>query len=122
MLRLDYRDPRSIDQQLRDGLRRLIVSGAFSPGEALPAAGDVAAALVINPEPVRRAYRALESEGCVRLQGERASVAPEAADLRRRDLLARFDRTAGELFALGESRESLIRRLERRPHREEVIP
>ena len=122
MLRLDYRDPRSIDQQLRDGLRRLIVSGAFSPGEALPAAGDVAAALVINPEPVRRAYRALESEGCVRLQGERASVAPEAADLWRRDLLARFDRTAGELFALGESRESLTRRLERRPHREEVIP
>ena len=66
MLRLDYRDPRSIDQQLRDGLRRLIVSGAFSPGEVLPAAGDVAAALVINPEPVRRAYQALASEGCVR--------------------------------------------------------
>ena len=63
MLRLDYRDPRSIDQQLRDGLRRLIVSGAIADGEKLPSVRALASQLAINPNTIQRAYSELESEG-----------------------------------------------------------
>ncbi len=36
MLNLDYRDARPIYEQVRDGLRRLMVTGAIQEGEKLP--------------------------------------------------------------------------------------
>ena len=36
MIQLNYRDSRPIYEQVRDGLRRLVVSGAISPGDKLP--------------------------------------------------------------------------------------
>lgn len=36
MLSLDYRDARPIYEQVRDGLRRLVVTGALVQGEKLP--------------------------------------------------------------------------------------
>ena len=36
MITLNYRDARPIYEQVRDGLRRLIVSGAIADGEKLP--------------------------------------------------------------------------------------
>ena len=36
MLTLNYRDSRPIYGQIKDGLRRMIVSGALEPGEKLP--------------------------------------------------------------------------------------
>ena len=71
MLRLDYRDPRSIDQQLRDGLRRLIVSGAIADGDKLPSVRALATQLAINPNTIQRAYNELESSGyCCSVPGK----------------------------------------------------
>lgn len=39
MIRLDYRDSRPIYEQVRDGLRRLMVTGVMQPGEQLPSCG-----------------------------------------------------------------------------------
>ena len=36
MITLNYRDARPIYEQVRNGLRRLIVSGAIADGEKLP--------------------------------------------------------------------------------------
>ena len=36
MIRLDYRDARPIYEQVKDGLRRLMVTGVLAPGEKLP--------------------------------------------------------------------------------------
>ena len=36
MISLNYRDARPIYEQIRDGLRRMIVTGALSPDEKLP--------------------------------------------------------------------------------------
>ena len=36
MIRLDYRDARPIYEQVRDGLRSLMVTGVLQPGDQLP--------------------------------------------------------------------------------------
>ena len=65
MLRLNYRDSRPIYQQIMDGLRKLIVSGAYQPDEKLPSVRELAAELAINPNTIARAYRELETEGYI---------------------------------------------------------
>ena len=49
MITLNYRDARPIYEQVRDGLRRLIVSGAIADGEKLPSVRALASQLAINP-------------------------------------------------------------------------
>ena len=63
MIRLNYRDARPIYEQVRDGLRHLVVSGAIAEGERLPSVRALAASLAINPNTIQRAYAALEGEG-----------------------------------------------------------
>lgn len=43
MITLNYRDARPIYEQVRDGLRRLIVSGAIADGEKLPSVRELRA-------------------------------------------------------------------------------
>ena len=61
MITLNYRDARPIYEQLRDGLRRLIVSGAIADGEKLPSVRALASQLAINPNTIQRAYNELET-------------------------------------------------------------
>ena len=63
MLNLDFRDTRPIYEQVKDNLRRLMVSGAIREGEKLPSVRSLASSLAINPNTIQRAYEALEAEG-----------------------------------------------------------
>ena len=63
MITLNYRDARPIYEQVRDGLRKLIVSGAIADGEKLPSVRQLAGQLAINPNTIQRAYNELEAEG-----------------------------------------------------------
>ena len=63
MLNLDYRDARPIYEQVRDGLRRLMVTGVIQEGEKLPSVRTLASSLAINPNTIQRAYESLEAEG-----------------------------------------------------------
>lgn len=65
MLTLNYRDSRPIYGQIKDGLRRMIVSGALEPGEKLPSIRAMAVDLAINPNTIQRAYTELEAEGFI---------------------------------------------------------
>lgn len=49
MLNLDYRDARPIYEQVRDNLRRLMVSGAIQEGEKLPSVRSLAA-IFLQPQ------------------------------------------------------------------------
>lgn len=53
MITLNYRDARPIYEQVRDGLRRLIVSGAIADGEKLPSVRALASQLAINPNTIQ---------------------------------------------------------------------
>ena len=65
MLTLNYRDTRPIYEQIYDGLRRLMLTGAIAPEEKLPSVRELAAELAINPNTIQRAYRELEQAGYI---------------------------------------------------------
>ena len=50
MLTLNYRDSRPIYEQIKDGLRRMIVTGAMAQDEKLPSVRALATQLSINPK------------------------------------------------------------------------
>ena len=58
MLTLNYRDSRPIYEQIKDGLRRMIVTGAMAQDEKLPSVRALATQLSINPNTIQRAYNA----------------------------------------------------------------
>ena len=113
MLNLDYRDARPIYEQVRDNLRRLMVSGAIQEGEKLPSVRSLASNLAINPNTIQRAYAELEAEGYLVSQPGKGSFArgPGGGGRRREELLQQFDQTVSELMFLGMTPEELAGRL-----------
>ena len=114
MIRLNYRDARPIYEQVKDGLRHLVVTGALQAGDRLPSVRALASSLAINPNTIQRAYEALEREGYLYTVAGKGSFAAPQADVklqRREGLLERFDESAAELFFLGMTAAELGDRL-----------
>ena len=120
MITLNYRDTRPIYEQVRDGLRRLIVTGAVADGERLPSVRTLASQLAINPNTIARAYTELENEGyCCSVPGKGCfAVRVERAkdDGRRRALEEQVRELLGELRAMGASETELISLLKEAEH------
>ena len=111
MIRLDYRDSRPIYEQVRDGLRRLMVTGVMQPGEQLPSVRSLAMELAINPNTIQRAYAELEAEGYIYSVAGRGSFvsAGDGEHLRRiAELTGRLVPLLEELKSLGYTREQLL--------------
>ena len=114
MISINFRDSRPIYEQVKDSLRRLIVSGALPPDEKLPSVRELASRLVINLNTIQRAYRELEREGyivSVPGKGSFACGQHGANSERVRELLAQFDDAAEELMYLGVTAAELRARL-----------
>ena len=110
MLHLDYRDARPIYEQVKDGLRKLVVTGAIREGEKLPSVRALAGSLAINPNTIQKAYEALEAEGYVySVPGKGSFAAPHSGvDTRRRELLLeQMDALVKELAYLGMSPQDI---------------
>ena len=104
MVQINYRDPRPIYEQLRDSFRQLILTGVLAPGEKMPSVRELAAQLAINPNTIQRAYRELESEGCIcSVPGRGSFVCRTDAALlaRRASLTGELRRAAAALRELG---------------------
>lgn len=104
MISLNYRDARPIYEQVRDGLRHLVVTGAIAEGERLPSVRALASSLAINPNTIQRAYAALESEGYIATEPGRGAFAAKKAgeeNPRKEELLRQFDAVTRELLFLG---------------------
>jgi GntR family transcriptional regulator len=101
---------RRIYEQVKEGLRRLIITGAIQEGEKLPSVRSLASSLAINPNTIQRAYEALEGEGYVySIPGKGSFAAPrsEADRARKAELKEHFRTLAAELRSLGVSEEEL---------------
>ena len=104
MISLNSRDQRPIYEQVKDGLRHLMVTGALQAGDPLPSVRALAASLAINPNTIQRAYESLEAEGYLcTVAGKGSFAAPQAGvnQARRDTLLQQFDAAATELLFLG---------------------
>ena len=111
MLTLNYRDSRPIYEQIKDGLRRMMVSGALAPDEKLPSVRALATQLSINPNTIPRPDNELEAAGSnYPVAGEGSFVSPDRnADLQRRlELTEKFRELAAELRYLGVRQEELL--------------
>ena len=112
MLSLNYRDSRPIYEQIKDGLRHMVVSGALAPDEKLPSVRALATQLSINPNTIQRSYNELEAEGLIySVPGKGSFVSPDrSADLQRQlELTEKFREIAAELRYLGVGQEELLR-------------
>ena len=111
MISLNYRDSRPIYEQIKDGLRKLIVTGAMKPDEKLPSVRAMAQQMSINPNTIQRAYNELESEGYIYSipgKGSFASGDTGAEESRRKELLEKVREMVTELKYLGVSSEELV--------------
>lgn len=114
MITINYRDPRPIYEQVKFGLRRLILTGVLSPDDKMPSVRELSAQLAINPNTVQRAYRELEADGYIySVPGKGSFVAADKkVDQARIDaLLKQLDEAVAELSFMGYSKEDLIRRI-----------
>ena len=114
MLNLDYRDARPIYEQVRDGLRRLMVTGVIQEGEKLPSVRTLASSLAINPNTIQRAYESLEAEGYLySIPGKGSFAAPHTGvdKGRKEELLGRLDAVTAELLFLGVGSDTLTTRV-----------
>ena len=111
MISLNYRDSRPIYEQIRDGLRKLIVTGALGADEKLPSVRALAAQLAINPNTIQRAYNELEGEGYIySVPGKGSFAAPVQApmEVRRMELMEKLRELMAELKYLGVTDSELM--------------
>ncbi|MBQ1372286.1 MAG: GntR family transcriptional regulator [Oscillospiraceae bacterium] len=114
MITLNYRDSRPIYEQLKENLRRLILSGAIAENEKLPSVRELAGQLAINPNTIQRSYRELEQEGFIYSipgKGSFAATLSGVNQSRRQELRQKLIAIWTELLQLGDNPESLQRLL-----------
>lgn len=103
VIQLNYRDAKPIYEQVKDGIRRLVVTNALSADEKLPSVRELASRLAINPNTISRAYKELEAEGYIyTLSGKGTFVAADKSvqEHRTKELLHEFDEVVSELIYL----------------------
>ena len=111
MIRLDYRDARPIYEQVRDGLRSMMVTGVLAAGDKLPSVRSLATELAINPNTIQRAYSELEAEGYIySVAGKGSFAAAEGGEQQRRirELKTQAAPLLEELKTLGCTEEDLL--------------
>ena len=123
MISLNYRDSRPIYEQIKDGLRKLIVTGALAADEKLPSVRALASQLAINPNTIQRAYTDLENEAYIYSipgKGSFAAGNRKADEARKQILLKQLQEIAAELSYLGVTRAELLALLDRLAEKEEA--
>ena len=111
MISLNYRDSRPIYEQIKDGLKKLIVTGGLAVDEKLPSVRSLATQLSINPNTIQRAYNELEGEGSIYSvpgKGSFAAASAGADEGRKQELIERVRELLAELRYLGVSQRELL--------------
>lgn len=79
LVRIDHTSEVPLFEQVAASVRTGAASGRIRPGDRLPSAREVAAALDINLHTVLRAYQDLRDEGLVTMRRGRGAVLTESA-------------------------------------------
>lgn len=111
MINLDYRDARSLHQQIEDGFRDLIVNGIMQPDEQLPSVRELSISLTVNPNTVQKAYKQLELDGYIYSVKGKGNFVAAAKDVRSAhgtdELYEKLKQTVRELMFLGEDKAGI---------------
>lgn len=110
MIKLDYKSPNPLHEQITNGIKELIISGALSPDEKLPSVRELSVSLTVNPNTVQRSYKTLEAEGIIySVQGKGNFVAkiPEISKKQLDILYKTLEETIKELSFYNEPKEKI---------------
>ena len=111
MVRLDYKDSRSLHEQIANGIKELIIAKAIAEHEQLPSVRELSINLTVNPNTVQKAYKELEAEGfiySIKGRGNFVSSVSDAKDEKKiEELYNALTNTVKELLYLGESKENI---------------
>ena len=108
MIQLNYRDAKPIYEQIKDGLRKLVITNSLIANEKLPSVREMASKLAINPNTIQKAYRELEAEGYVYTVAGKGTFVAERKEV----LGVRNDEVVTELLFLAMDEDSLKTRIE----------
>lgn len=103
MFAINYRDSRPIYEQVKDSLRRAIITEVLATDDKIPSVRDLAGQLAINPNTIQKAYRELETEGYIYSvpgKGSFVSECDEARSSRREEIFKKLDAAVAELSQL----------------------
>ena len=110
MISINYRDSRPIYEQIKDGLKTLMLAGAIAKDEKLPSVRDLAVKMSINPNTIQRAYRELEAEGfiySVSGKGSFSSGRPDLDERKRAELDGKLKEVIERLLQMGVPAEDI---------------
>ena len=65
MIKIDYKDSRSLHEQIEDGFKTLIINKILTEDEKLPSVRELSISLTVNPNTVQKAYKQLETDGFI---------------------------------------------------------
>lgn len=116
MINLDYKDGRSLHEQIEAGFRELIISGVLAENEQLPSVRELSLSLTVNPNTVQKAYKQLEIDGFIySIKGKGNFVAPVSKadnEARSKELFSDLETVVKELIYLGNAPEKIVEFIE----------
>jgi DNA-binding transcriptional regulator YhcF (GntR family) len=116
ILKIDLGSPTPVYRQIVDGLRALLVAGAFAPGERLPTVRELAIDFGVNHNTVAEAYRLLAEEGWLELKRHHGATvilrpARRPAPARQEDFVQHLRELAARAIADGVDKEEVAKSL-----------
>lgn len=116
LIQLNFRDAKPIYEQVKDGIRHLVVTNAFAANDKLPSVRELASRLAINPNTIARAYQELEQEGYIYTVSGKGTFVSGSEDIqnhRTDELMESLDEIVQELAFLAVPKEELVERVEK---------
>jgi GntR family transcriptional regulator len=115
-LRIDLASAQPVYEQIVSGLRTLLVSGTFGPGEQIPTVRQLAVDLGVHHNTVAEAYRVLAEEGWLDLRRRRGAIVldrrdPKATPEAKQDFGKRLDELIAKAIANGVPRSAVAGRM-----------
>lgn len=111
MISLDYKDSKSLHEQIESGFKGLIISKVLSPHEQLPSVRELSVSLTVNPNTVQRAYKQLEADGFIYSVKGKGSFVADVAQAKDsahiKELYDSLVSTVKELMYLGEEKRAV---------------
>ena len=111
MISLDYKDGRTIHEQIEIRFRELIINGILKPDEQMPSVRELSVSLTVNPNTVQRAYKQLEAEGFIYSVKGKGSFVSSVKDVKNNEkteeLYSTLTDIVKELVYLGEDKRNI---------------
>ena len=115
MIKLDYKSGKPIHEQITQGIKELVIAGAFLADEKLPSVRELSLSLTVNPNTVQRSYRTLEEEGIIYSIPGKGNFVSDTLKIDKKHLDALYkvlNETLTELSFWGEKKEDIYEFIE----------